>query len=498
MKGIDIVNSSISDLTEAIYKKKVSCVALYEAVCDRIASHENTINAYITVVLDEALRRAQALDKHIAKSSDISLSRSSNPLLGIPFSVKDVFATKGIKTTVASKMLKNYVPPFNATVYDRLVNAGGVTMGKTNMDEFAHGFTTEYSACNTTKNPWDIRMVPGGSSGGSAASVAARMALLSLASENFGSIAQPSALCGVFGMKPTYGISSRYGLIAMASSLECPGIIGRCVEDVAVGISVISGRDVKDATSIESNTRVILNTGVPDISSMQIGVVEEIVARVDTSVQDAIQDMLHTYSSLGATIIKLSWYDLETDGQIYDVLYRAEVASNLARYDGIRYGNRAESDQSLDDYYVSSREAFGPHVKRQILTDPVTLCGEKGDVYTSALRLRRIHREYIDKIFTSVDAVCMPATTFLSLELGKTADKRWRNEHRELGTTTSAMMCPTVLYGYPSITLPIAVVNKRYPVGGMLFAQRFREQTVLSLAYAFQEATGLKFLDPTV
>ncbi|MFW5720276.1 MAG: amidase family protein [Candidatus Dojkabacteria bacterium] len=486
----ELLEKPIPELRKLLNAKKVSFQELMHIVSDRITYSETTINAYLTTRLDECIQEARDMDRGKYKKEKDSL------LFGIPVSIKDSFTTKGIRTTAASKILENFVPEYNATAYARLQMAGSLVTGKVNMDEFAHGFTCEYSAFKKTANPWDTGTVPGGSSGGSAASVASREAFLSLASENFGSIIQPAALCGVVGMKPTYGRSSRFGIIAMASSMECPGIIGKCVEDVAIGIEEISGSDPLDATSVArpvENFYACLNK---DLQGVKIAVIQPIVERVSQEISRAIEASCKELEKLGAIVEKINWYDLDIDGQMYDIFYRAEVSSNLARYDGIRFGNRPDRDfTSLEDYYLECRDAFGRHVKRQIITDPISLT-ENDEIYTQAQRIKHQNRDYIDRLFQKYSAIITPATTFTSLQLGQAEDTQWREENRHLAKINASMMSPTVLYGYPAVSFPIHVIAEKTPIGIHMFARRFDEQSLLNIAYAFQEATQLKCLQP--
>ena len=487
----ELLEKTIPELFILLRNRDILCSDLVRAVYQNIKLKEEKIGVYLTLRINEALEEAKKIDKEKIKIHSY--------LFGIPISIKDTFTTEGIKTTAGSKILTDFIPPYNATVVRRLKENKAIIVGKTNMDEFAHGFTTEYSAFKITHNPWDTTKVPGGSSGGSAASVACREAFLSLASENYGSIIQPSSLCGVVGMKPTYGRASRYGIIAMASSLECPGIIGRCVEDVAIGIGVIAGWDPKDATTVDYPLENYFKNLGKSVDGKKIAIIKPIIDQIDPQIATMLEKSLHVFKSLGVKIKYIDWYDLDLDAKIYDVLYRAEVASNLARYDGIRYGYRnLVRHNSLDDYYLSARDKFGKHVKRQIITDTITLTKRENDVYRMALKLRRKNRNFIDSLFKIFDAIITPATTFIDLKIGKVEDKKWREQNRKYGRINAAMMCPTVLYGYLAISFPIGISDSKMPVGTNLFSFRFGEQTLLNLAYAFQEESGFKCLRPKI
>jgi len=485
-----LLDKPIFEIQKDISVGELSYSELFDEVSRQIDLKENRVRAYLTLSLDRARDDIKSVKD---KPED------PHSLYGIPLSVKDTFVTKGIRTTAASRILEDFVPEYDATSYKRLIDTGVVMMGKTNMDEFAHGFTSEYSAFQETRNPWNLNNVPGGSSGGAAASVASRTSLIALASENFGSIIQPAALCGVVGFKPTYGRASRYGIIAMVSSLESPGIIGRCVEDVAMGIEAIIGLDPKDQTTLDSPKERLFKNLDLNIKGKKIAVVKPILDLVDSEIASQITSMLNVFRKLGAEVEEVPWYNLDIDSKIYDILYRSEVASNLARYDGIRYGFRTDKEvTSLNELYEEDRDRFGEHVKRQIATSPLTI--EKRNpaesIYYQALKLRRKNQEYIDSYFKKYDAIVIPATAFMELGIGKTADEAWRKENRNLGKINGAAMCPTVLYGYPAISFPIGFSKSGVPVGVNLFGKRLDEQGVLNLAYAYQEETGLKCLNP--
>lgn len=489
MKTDDLLEKSIIELHNLLSKGEISHLDLLNSVIRNINRYEDKVKAYITIDLERAADTA----KNLNKNSQDSL------LCGIPISVKDTFTTEGVRTTVASRILESFISPYDATSYARLKEKGAVLLGKTNMDEFAHGFTTEYSAFSSTNNPWDLDKVPGGSSGGSAASVAAREAVLSLASENFGSIIQPASLCGVVGIKPTYGCASRYGLIAMVSSLECPGIIGKCVEDVAIGMTAISGKDPKDLTTINMDNEDLLSKLSRKIKGGKIAVVENFLNCVDSEISRLIKDSVEVYKKLGVKTGYIKWDDFEVDFNIYEVLYRAEVASNLARYDGLRFGFRdIRKHKNLQDYYIASRDVFGNHVKRQIITDPITLDvkSETESRYIQALKVRRLRKDFFDSILKKYDVIVTPTTVFTSLEKGSTEDKRWRDQNRELGKIIGAIMCPTALYGYPAITFPIGLSETGMPIGLQMYSARLSEQKLFDYAYSFQEETKIKCLKP--
>ncbi|MBI3384883.1 Asp-tRNA(Asn)/Glu-tRNA(Gln) amidotransferase subunit GatA [Candidatus Gottesmanbacteria bacterium] len=489
MKNNDLFRKTIPELQNLVKERKVSYEEILQENIKVISTQEEKVNAYITLTTKKAIEERKKLSP--------DGFNGHNYLYGIPLSVKDTFTTKGITTTAGSKMLEDFIPPYNATSYQRLIDEGAVMLGKTNMDEFAHGFTTEYSAFKITHNPWNLNNVPGGSSGGSAASIAAGEARLSLASENFGSIIQPSSICGIVGMKPTYGAASRYGIIAMASSLECPGIMGKCVEDVAIGIDAIIGLDPLDATTFSYSAKNFFPGLSTSLKGKKIAVIRPIMENLDKEMVKTIENALKTLVKAGAEVNDINWYDLGLDSKIYDVLYRSEVASNLARYDGIRYGYRSlAKEESLNDYYLSTRDKFGPHVKRQIITDPILLSSDGDDVYRTVLKLRRRNQQYIDLLFKKYSAIISAASTFTDLKIGEVAKPEWREKNRRLGKINGAMMCPSVLYGYPAISFPIGFSKSNMPIGVNVFGFRCQEQELLNLAYSFQEESDLKCLRP--
>jgi len=299
-------------------------------------------------------------------------------------------------------------------------------------------------------------------------------------------------------MKPTYGRSSRYGIIAMASSLECPGIMGKCIEDVAIGTEVISGFDPLDATSLHSPVGNFYRDLSTKVAGNKIAIIKPPLKFIDKEIISALENSIKIFRKIGVRVDFIDWYGLDSDAQIYDILYRAEVSSNLARYDGICYGYRSlKPVEHLHDYYLATRNKFGDDVKRQILTDPVSL-SESGSIYFNALKLRRNNRDYIDSILEKYTAVVTPTSTFVDLPIGSATKNTWKKSHRQDGQIVAAILCPSVLYGYPAITFPIGFSKNNMPIGINLFSGRLEEQKVLNLAYAFQEESGLKCLIPNL
>src|SRR3989338_4008224 len=391
-------NKTISELSKLLSEKKISSVELTKHFLSRITQFNETLNAFITITEENALKQAQNADQKIAAGN-------AHPLCGIPIAHKDIFCTSGIKTTCASKILDNFIAPYDATLIEKCNHAGMVMLGKTNMDEFAMGSSNETSFYGAVKNPWDLSRTPGGSSGGSAAAVAARIAPIATGTDTGGSIRQPAALSGITGLKPTYGRVSRYGMIAFASSLDQGGVLSQSAADAALLLNVIAGHDPKDSTSI--------NQAVPDytkilndsVKGLKIGLPEEyFTGGLEKGVEAAIHDAIKIYEKLGATFKKISLPHTEYATSAYYVIAPAEASSNLARFDGVRYGYRCKNPVNLDDLYKRSRsEGFGQEVKRRIMTGTYVLSSGFYDAYyLKAQKIRRLIRDDFVAAFESV------------------------------------------------------------------------------------------------
>ena len=476
----ELTERTIFEHAEALRKKEYSSVQLTQAYLEQIDKKDKTIGAYITVTADRAIESAKAFDEGRSSDSEIS------PLAGIPCGIKDNMCTKGIKTTCASKMLGGYIPPYSAHVVEKLEKSGAVILGKLNMDEFAMGSTTENSAFKVCRNPLDTDRVPGGSSGGSAAAVAAREAVYTLGSDTGGSIRQPASFCGVVGMKPTYGSVSRYGLVAFASSLDQIGPITSTVLDNALVLNAIVGHDKRDATSVKR----VYNDFTADIKNgvkgMKIGVPEEFFGEgISDDVRKAVLAATDTYRALGAELVSVSMPSIDYALSAYYVISSAEASSNLARFDGVRYGYRCDDYSNIDELYRKSRsEGFGSEVKKRIMLGTFALSSGYYDAYyKKALQVRSLVRKDFDEAFGKCDFIISPVTPTVAYKIGeKTGDSL----QMYMGDAYSV---PVNIAGIPALTLPCGIGDGGMPVGMQLIGPAFSEGLLYRAGFAF-ESTG--------
>ena len=476
----ELTERTIFEHAEALRKKEYSSVQLTQAYLEQIDKKDKTIGAYITVTADRAIESAKAFDEGRCSDSEIS------PLAGIPCGIKDNMCTKGIKTTCASKMLGGYIPPYSAHVVEKLEKSGAVILGKLNMDEFAMGSTTENSAFKVCRNPLDTDRVPGGSSGGSAAAVAAREAVYTLGSDTGGSIRQPASFCGVVGMKPTYGSVSRYGLVAFASSLDQIGPITSTVLDNALVLNAIVGHDKRDATSVKR----VYNDFTADIKNgvkgMKIGVPEEFFGEgISDDVRKAVLAAADTYRALGAELVSVSMPSIDYALSAYYVISSAEASSNLARFDGVRYGYRCDDYSNIDELYRKSRsEGFGSEVKKRIMLGTFALSSGYYDAYyKKALQVRSLVRKDFDEAFGKCDFIISPVTPTVAYKIGeKTGDSL----QMYMGDAYSV---PVNIAGIPALTLPCGIGDGGMPVGMQLIGPAFSEGLLYRAGFAF-ESTG--------
>ena len=476
----ELTERTIFEHAEALRKKEYSSVQLTQAYLEQIDKKDKTIGAYITVTADRAIESAKAFDEGRCSDSEIS------PLAGIPCGIKDNMCTKGIKTTCASKMLGGYIPPYSAHVVEKLEKSGAVILGKLNMDEFAMGSTTENSAFKVCRNPLDTDRVPGGSSGGSAAAVAAREAVYTLGSDTGGSIRQPASFCGVVGMKPTYGSVSRYGLVAFASSLDQIGPITSTVLDNALVLNAIVGHDKRDATSVKR----VYNDFTADIKNgvkgMKIGVLEEFLGEgISDDVRKAVLSAADTYRALGAELVSVSMPSIDYALSAYYVISSAEASSNLARFDGVRYGYRCDDYSNIDELYRKSRsEGFGSEVKKRIMLGTFALSSGYYDAYyKKALQVRSLVRKDFDEAFGKCDFIISPVAPTVAYKIGeKTGDSL----QMYMGDAYSV---PVNIAGIPALTLPCGIGEGGMPVGMQLIGPAFSEGLLYRAGFAF-ESTG--------
>lgn len=469
---------TITQIAKGLAEKKYSSEEITSAFLQRIAQQNSALNCFITVTEEQALSAAKQADVRRARGD-------ASPLLGIPMAHKDIFCTEGVLTTCASKMLSNFTAPYNATVVEKLQQAGCVSLGKTNMDEFAMGSSNETSFYGAVKNPWDTARVPGGSSGGSAAAVAARLAPIATGTDTGGSVRQPAAFCGITGLKPTYGRVSRYGMIAFASSLDQAGIMAISAEDCALLLNVIAGHDDKDSTSLDVAVPDYTATLNKPLTGLRIGLPKEYFAhQLDAAMEKTLQDALAELRKLGATTVDISLSSTALSVPVYYVVAPAECSSNLARYDGVRYGYRCEQPVDLYDLYERSRsEGFGEEVKRRILIGTYVLSAGYYDAYyIKAQKIRHMISDDFRAAFQQVDVILAPTTPTPAFKLGeKTADP--------VGMYLSDIYTiPVNLAGLPAISLPAGFVNQ-LPVGVQLIGNYFAEDKLLNVAHQFQQQT---------
>jgi aspartyl-tRNA(Asn)/glutamyl-tRNA(Gln) amidotransferase subunit A len=461
-------------------KRELSSLELTKAVLERIHQVDGKVHSFVTVTEDIALAQARQADVHI-KAGKLS------PLTGIPALIKDNMCTKGVKTTCSSKMLGNFVPPYDATVVERLKTAGMVMMGKGNMDEFAMGSSTENSAFFTTHNPWDLACVPGGSSGGSAASVAAGEAIYSLGSDTGGSIRQPAGFCSVVGLKPTYGLVSRYGLVAFASSLDQIGPLTRDVTDCALVLNVIAGHDACDSTSVDRPVPDYTKSLVPDLKGLRIGVPKEyFVKGMENGVEQVIRQAIARLEELGAEVewevsLPYTRYALAC----YYIIAPSEAMANLARYDGVKYGFSATEAENMWDAMEKTRQqGFGPEVKRRIMLGTYALsAGYYEAYYLKAQKVRTLISREFAEAFTRYDALVTPTSPTVPFRIGEKADDPLQMYLSDVCTL------PVNIAGIPGISVPAGFADG-LPVGMQILGKPFSEETLFRVAYAYEQATG--------
>ena len=458
---------TINEARSKLKKGEISVTQLVKACLAQIKKTDNQIRAFVTVCERQSLVLAKKYDQILKQNSSII---NQQPLFGIPIAIKDNFCTKGIKTTASAKILEDFIPPYDATVVKKLKEAGAIIIGKTNMDAWAHGSSTETSDFFITRNPYDLTRVPGGSSGGSAAAVAANQVLAAIGSDTAGSIRQPAAWCGVVGLKPTYGRISRWGLIAMASSLDCPGPITKTVADAALLLEILAGPDPKDATSAKEKvfpySRFLKNKIKPQ--KIKIGIPEEyFLPQMSQKVRKKIEKAIEKLKKIGFITKKIHLLDPKYSLAVYTILQRAEVSSNLARYDGIRYG--------------LPRKYFGAEAKRRIIFGTYVLsAGYYDQYYTVAQKVRTLICQDFERVFREIDVIVAPTSPTLPLKIGESAKYPMFGEMQDILVEASS------LAGLPGISLNCGFVNK-LPVGIQFFAPKFKEALILQIAHYFED-----------
>lgn len=475
---MNITDLTVHELQEKLKNKELTVTEITDAYCDRIKEKEPEVEAFVTTYLEEAKEQAKEVEEKI-KNGEIT-----GELAGIPIGIKDNMCIKGTKTTCSSKMLENFVAPYDATVIEKLKAENIISLGKLNMDEFAMGSSTETSYFKKTKNPWNLNKVPGGSSGGSAAAVAANLVPWALGSDTGGSIRQPSSLCGVVGLKPTYGLVSRYGLVAFASSLDQIGPITKDVTDCATLLSLIAGKDERDTTSEDSGKKDYTLSLKNDVKGMKIGVPKEFFGEgINEEVKTKLQEAIQTYKELGAEVeefsLDIAQYALAT----YYIIACAEASSNLGRFDGIRYGYRTPEYKSLKDIYKKSRsEGFGPEVKRRIILGTYVLSSGYYDAYyKKAQQVRTLVSNEFSKAFEKYDVILTPTSPTVAFNIGEKS-----NEPMEMYLADICTVSINIA-GVPAISIPCGVDKEGMPIGMQLIGDKFKEETILNAAYTFEQ-----------
>ena len=474
---MELYELTVHELVDKLKKNEITSEDIVKSYSKRIAEKEKDVQAFVTVTTDTAMEKSKNTDREKSK------------LAGIPIGIKDNICTKGVKTTCSSKMLENFIAPYNATVVEKLENEGIISLGKLNMDEFAMGASTEYSAFKATKNPWDLQTVPGGSSGGSAAAVASNMVPWALGSDTGGSIRQPSAFCGVVGLKPTYGLVSRYGLVAFASSLDQIGPITKDVEDCAILLNVIAGYDEKDSTSVNMPKKDYTNSLIKDVKGLKIGVPKEFLGEgINEEVKKSIENAIEEYKKLGAEVEECSLDIANQALATYYIIACAEASSNLGRFDGIRYGYRTKNFENLKDIYKNSRsEGFGAEVKRRIILGTYVLSSGYYDAYyKKAQKLRTIIKQEFETLFKKYDVLITPTSPTVAYKIGTKSNNPLEMYLADLCTVS------VNIAGLPGISIPCGVDNQGMPIGLQLIGKPFAEETLIKAAYTYEQETKFR------
>ncbi|MCP4397297.1 MAG: Asp-tRNA(Asn)/Glu-tRNA(Gln) amidotransferase subunit GatA [bacterium] len=487
---MELHTHTIRELHKKLRDGHVTSREITESVLARIDEVEALLHSYIRVMKEEALAQADEVDELLRKG-EIEL----NYLTGIPLAIKDVLCTKGVTTTCGSKILENFVPPYDATVIRKLKAQHPIIIGKTNMDEFAMGSSTENSAYGVTRNPWDTGRVPGGSSGGSAAAVAAGEAIAAIGTDTGGSIRQPAAFCSITGLKPTYGRVSRYGLVAYASSLDQAGPLTKDVFDAAILLQAISGHDPRDSTSMNIPVPDYTAALIPDLHGMTIGIPQEFFADgIDPEIEQAVRRSLEVFEKLGASCREVSLPNTDTGVVTYYIIAPSEASSNLARYDGVKYGYRTAEYDDLKDMYTKTRaEGFGPEVIQRIMLGTYALSSGYYDAYyLKAQKVRTLVRQDYEKAFKNVDVLATPITPALPFKIGEMTDDPLTMYLGDVYTI------PVNLAGVAGMSIPCGFSTEGLPIGLQLIGGHFEEEKLLRAAYAFQENTDFHTQQPQV
>ena len=469
---MELYELTVHELLEKLDNNEITLEDITNSYINRIEEKEKDIQAFVTITDKEALEQVEEIKERKTK------------LAGIPIGIKDNMCIKGVKTTCSSKMLENFVAPYNATVIEKLNDENMVSLGKLNMDEFAMGASTEYSAFKVTKNPWNLNTVPGGSSGGSAAAVAANMVPWALGSDTGGSIRQPSSLCGVVGLKPTYGLVSRYGLVAFASSLDQIGPITKDVTDSAMLLNVITGHDEKDSTSANVEKKDYTSALRKDVKGLKIGVPKEYFGEgINEEVKQSVKAAIKKYEEMGAIVEECSLDIADESLAVYYIIACAEASSNLGRFDGIRYGYRTSNFSNLKDIYKNSRsEGFGEEVKRRIILGTYVLSSGYYDAYyKKAQKVRTLIKKEFEKLFEKYDILLTPTSPTVAYGIGTKSNNPLEMYLADLCTVT------VNIAGLPGISVPCGVDSNGMPIGMQLIGKHFDEETIIRAAYTYEQ-----------
>ncbi len=480
---MNITELTVHELQEKIKNKELTITEIVEAYIERIKEKEQKVDAFITLQLEEALEKAKKLDEEIAKGKEVS------SFVGIPIGIKDNICTKGVHTTAASKILENFVAPYDATVMEKINSEEMISLGKTNMDEFAMGSSTEHSYFKKTKNPWDLSRIPGGSSGGSAAAVAANMVPWALGTDTGGSIRQPASVCGIVGLKPTYGLVSRYGVIAYASSLDQVGVLTKDVEDCAMLLNVIAGKDEKDTTSVDVSKKDYTQSLGQDIKGLKIGIPKEFYGDgINEEVKQTILAAAEEYKKLGADVEEFSLDIANLALASYYIIACAEASSNLGRYDGIRYGHRAKNFSSVKELIKNSRsEGFGEEIKRRIILGTYVLSSGYYDAYyKKAQQVRTLVMNKFSEAFEKYDVILTPTAPTTAFKIGEKTSNPLEMYLQDICTVSINVA------GLPGISIPCGVDSKGLPIGMQLIGNKFDEETIIKAAHAYERKTEFR------
>ena len=475
---MEIYELTVHELVEKLESGELTSEEITKSYLDRIKEVDPEVKAYISVMEEEAIEKAKKIDSRRKAGEKL------NKFAGIPIGIKDNMCITGTKTTCSSKMLENFVAPYDATVIEKLNEEELIYLGKLNMDEFAMGSSTEHSAFFKTHNPWDLNRVPGGSSGGSAAAVAANIAPWTLGSDTGGSIRQPASLCGVVGLKPTYGLVSRYGLVAFASSLDQIGPITKDVTDSAILLNLIAGHDEKDSTTVDMEKKDYTKYLVNDVKGMRIGIPKEYIGEgINEEVKQAILDVAKKYEEMGAIVEDCSFEYGKYATSVYYIIADAEASSNLGRFDGIRYGYRTENFNNLKDIYKNSRsEGFGPEVKRRIMVGTYVLSSGYYDAYyKKAQKVRTVITNAYNELFEKYDVLLTPTSPITAFKIGEKSNNPLEMYLADICTV------PVNIAGLPGMSVPCTLDSNGLPIGFQLIAKQFNEEVLFRAAYTYEQ-----------